>query len=134
MRRAGRIVAALLTLAIGACRGGETGPVAGELVVRVTPPGHGERAVYFRLAGVQNGIAAPPGSGYRVYTTGLPGDTALVIVVAPLGSAIAPGDLLRFSVPDTRRVDHYAAILIQMAGADYRLESAGPDALTVTRP
>lgn len=134
MRRAWLPIAALLFLAGAGCSGNETGPVAGELVVRLTTPSTDDRAVLLRLVGTQTGARAAPGHLYAVYTSGVAGDTAVIAVVAPQSAALAAGDLLRVSVSDSRKVRSYSAILTQVAGADYQLRDVRLYTLVVARP
>jgi hypothetical protein len=135
MRRTPLAVAALFALAGTGwgCRGDETGPAARELVVRVSAPGAGARAMVLRLVGPQTAVAAAQ-SGDRVYSLSVSGDTAFIAVVAARDRTIAAGDLLRLSVPATRDVGGYAATVTQAAGADYQLQDPASYALVVATP
>lgn len=133
MRRAWLVLAAALALAGRGCGDG-TGPVSGELVVRLTTPSSDDRAILLRLSGSQTAIRAAPGRGYAVYSSSAVADTTVIAVVAPQGSALAAGELLRVSVPDTRKAGSYAAIPTQVAGADYQLRDAGQYSLVVAKP
>jgi len=128
------VLAVLLAFAGAGCNGDETGPVAGELVVRLTTPSSDDRALLLRLMGEVTAIHAAPGRPYAVYASSVIGDTAVVAVVAPQSRALSSGDLLRFTVSDTRQVRSYAATLSQVAGADFQLRDLGQYALVVARP
>jgi hypothetical protein len=123
-----------LTLAGGGCSGNETGPVSGELVVRLAAPGNDVRAVLLRLGGTATGIRVAPGRPYVVFTSSPAPDTAVIAVVAPSGQALAAGDLLRVAVPDTRKARSYTATLTQVAGTDFQLRVVGAYALEVRKP
>jgi hypothetical protein len=105
-------------IAVTGCKSAE-GPVAGELEVRLTTPNTDDRAILVRVVGKQTAIAAPSGSTYRVLTAPLGGDTVRVVVIAPVGSHIAAGAMLRLTVPDTRQVDAYSAFALDVASASY---------------
>jgi hypothetical protein len=128
-RRLGAVLAAALAVACS----DSTGPTAGELVVTLagaTPP----RAVQFRLVGPAEAFVAPAGSGIIVYAATVAGDTQAVAVVAPTGSALAPGPIVRVLVPDIGQASRYKATVLQAAGSSYALVSATGYSLTVTRP
>lgn len=120
MRRAFGILGMAAALGAGGCGDG-TGPAAGDLVVRLTTQNTGARAILFRLAGAQSGVSAPSGTNYRVFTASLGGDTALVAVVAPSGSTLAPGALARVSVSDVGAFASYTATPTQVAGTSYAI-------------
>ncbi len=120
-------------LALAACSSSE-GPVAGELEVRLTTPNTDDRAILFRLAGRESGVAVPSGSAYRVLVSPGLGDTVRVLVMAPQGSALAAGAVARVTVPDTRQVASYAAQLVDVASTTYAKRVLTGYALTVVKP
>ncbi len=128
------LAAAALAGWLWTCRGNETGPVSGELVVRLNTSSTSDRALLFRLVGRQTAIAAEPGHGYTTYVSNQAYDTTVIAVVAQRGTALAAGNLVRFSVNDTRQVDSYAAVLMQVAASDYQLRDVRQYALTVEKP
>jgi hypothetical protein len=127
-------LAAVVAVMGAGCRG-EQGPVSGELAVRLVSPRNGDRGVVFLVVGKLHGATAPPGSAYRVFAdTSSARDTARVVVVAPSGSGLAAGEIVRFRVDDTRQVRNYAARVIGLAAADYHLADTSGVSLTVVRP
>lgn len=109
-------------------------PVAGDLEVRLATPNTDDRAILLRVAGKQSAVTAPAGTNYRVLLAPLAGDTVRVVVIAPRGSALAAGALLRLSVPDTRQAASYAAIVLDAASATYAQRPASGYTLTVVKP
>lgn len=134
MRRALCTLALSAALLAAACGGDAGGPKAGELVVNLATPGAGTRAVLFRLVGAQSSIAAATGTSYRVFTTSLGGDTVRVAVVAPRGSSLVAGGLVRLSVPDVGRAGSYTATASEAADAGYALQSTASFVLSVVKP
>ncbi len=128
---AGAVLAAACALAAITCRGGETGPVAGELSLRLSAPGTGDRAILVEVVGAQTAVSRAPGASYSLYSRTLAGDTVRIAVVAPAGSGIAPGELLRIAVPDTRRAGSYTGTVLEVAGPDYATRSATGYSVTV---
>jgi hypothetical protein len=120
-------------IAVAGCKSAE-GPVAGELEVRLTTPNTDDRAILLRVGGKQTVIAAPSGSNYRVLTAPLAGDTVRVVVIAPVGSHLTAGVLLRLTVPDTRQADSYVARALDVASAAYAQRALTGYTLTVVKP
>ena len=110
------------------------GPVAGELEVRLTTPNADDRAVLLRLAGRQSGVTAPSGSGSRVLVAPGLGDTVRVLVIAPQGSHLGAGALVRVTVPDVRQVGAYAARVLDVASTAYAKRATTGYALAVVKP
>ena len=132
-----RTLAALLLagLAAAGC-GGNEGPIAGELEVRLVTPNTDDRALLFRLIGAQTALTAPSGSGYRVlHGASVPtGDTVRVLVIAPQSGHIAAGTILRIGVPDTRKAATYAALVQEVASTAYASRGPSGYLLTVVAP
>lgn len=135
MTRRTLAVALLAGLAAAGC-GGNEGPIAGELEVRLVTPNTDDRAILFRLIGAQTALTAPSGSGYRVFhgAPALTGDTVRVLVVAPQSTRIAAGTILRISVPDTRKAATYAALAQEVASTAYASRGSTGYVLTVVAP
>jgi hypothetical protein len=135
MNRRTFTVALVAVLAAAGC-GGNEGPIAGELEVRLVTPNTDDRAILFRLVGAQTALTAPSGSGYRVLhgAPALTGDTVRVVVIAPQSGHIAAGTILRISVPDTRKAATYAALVQETASTSYTSRPASGYVLTVVAP
>jgi hypothetical protein len=131
-----RVVGALLLAAAAAAAcSGESGPVRGELSVRLATPRNTDRAVLFRIVGAQRGVSAPSGSPYRVLAdTSAVGDTAWIAVIAPQGGGLAPGEIARVAVPDTRKAGDYRPVLSDVAAASYAVGDTAGVSLTVVKP
>lgn len=134
MKRALLAAVAVGTILCAGCRGGETGPVAGDLIVRLTTPSNTDRAILFQLVGKLTAVRPASGSNYRVFSAAMIGDTVRIAVVAPRNSAIGAGELVRFSVPDTRKVGSYTVTVTDVAGADYSIANPGQYSLVIVRP
>ena len=121
-------------LVFAGCSSSSEGPVAGELEVRLTTPNTDDRAVLLRLAGRQSAVTAPSGSTYRVLSAPGLGDTVRVLVMAPQGSSLAAGPLVRVMVPDVRQVSSYAARVLDVASTSYAKRATTGYALAVVKP
>lgn len=110
------------------------GPVAGELDVRLSTPNGDDRAILLRLGGKQDTVTAPAGSGYRVLVSPYLGDTVRVVVIAPRGTVLAPGTILRVTVPDTRQAASYVARVLDVASTSYAQRPMTGYMLTVDKP
>jgi hypothetical protein len=125
----------IVAAAWAAACGGDQGPVAGELAIRLATPRATDRAIAFAVVGLQHGITVPAGSNYRVFSsTGAAGDTTWITVVAPRGGGLAAGELARIAVDDTRRAGSYATILGDVAAADYSVGDTAGVSLRVVKP
>ena len=132
MRKRLLILAAAAAVAAGCSS--EQGPVAGELAVRLATPSSGNRAALFVVIGPAGAVTAPAGSGYRVFTRTTGTDTTRVVAVAPVGSALLAGDLVRIAVNDTRQYKKYSARVLALAASNYfPLDTTGVS-LSVVRP
>ena len=130
MRRA----LAVLALAAAAAAGcSDLGPVAGDLTVRLATSRTGIRAVMFRTIGPQHGVSAGSGSSYRVISD-QSGDTAWIAVIAPQGSVLLAGEIVRLAVPDTRNAGSYKTALTDVAASDYSVGDISGITLTVAKP
>ena len=69
-------------------------------------------------------MTAPTGANYRVLTAPVAGDTVRVLVIAPQGSRLAAGALLRLTVPDVRQAGSYSAPPLDVASATYAQRQA----------
>jgi len=134
VRRAGALVAAALVCAAAGCRN-DQGPRGGELSVRLATPRTGDRAVLFTVVGPQRTVSAPAGSGYRVLSQlSADGDTSHVVVVAPAGSGVVPGEIARVEVPDLNRVGSYVAVLGDVATDAYAVGDTAGVTISIVRP
>jgi len=124
---------AVLAVAAAACSG-ETGPVAGELAIRLSTPRSSDRALMFVLTGRQSGVSAAPASGYGVFASTAAGDSTRIVVVAPAGSGIAAGEVARINVADTRAVGAYSVRLSDVAAANYAAGDTAGISLSVVKP
>ena len=130
-----RALAVLLLAAAAAGCGGNEGPVAGELAVRLITPRGTDRAVLFRVVGPQHGVTAPAGSTYRVFSdTSAIGDTTWVTVIAPASGGLKAGEIARFAVADVRKAGDYRAALSDVAAANYAVGDTAGVSLAVVRP
>lgn len=127
------VLALLGGLAAAGC-GGNEGPTAGELEVRLATPNSDDRAVRFLLGGERTAVTAPAGTNYRVFTAPLSGDTVIVVVVAPQAGHLAAGSLVRLSVPDTRQAASYRTTVQDVAATSYAQRAVAGYSLTVVRP
>ena len=127
-----------LALALAACAascGGEQGPVAGELAVRLVTPRATDRAVAFFVVGRQHGVTVASSSTYRLFSTSsAAGDTTWITIVAPKAGGLAAGELARIAVDDTRRAGSYLVRLSDVAAADYGVGDTAGVSLRVVRP
>jgi hypothetical protein len=127
------VLALLGGLAAAGC-GGNEGPTAGELEVRLATPNSDDRAVRFLLGGERTAVTAPAGTNYRVFTAPRSGDTVIVVVVAPQAGHLAAGALVRLSVPDTRQAASYRTTVQDVAATTYAQRAVTGYALTVVKP
>jgi hypothetical protein len=129
---AGLALAAAVSAA--AC-GGDQGPVAGELSVRLTTPRATDRAIAFFVVGPQHGAAEAAGSSYRLFSaSSAAGDTTWMTVVAPRTGGLAAGEVARIAVDDVRRAGSYVVRLSDVAAADYRVGDTAGVSLRIIKP
>ena len=130
-----RVLLPALLAAAAACRG-ETGPNAGDLAVRLNAARPGDRAIVFVVTGHLHAVSAPAGGvSYRVFAdTSADGDTARVVVVAPVGSGLPAGEIARIRVDDTRKAGSHTARIVDIATAQYAVGDTVGASLTVVRP
>jgi hypothetical protein len=125
-----RVLAALALAAAAACKDTNP-PQAGELIVSATSV-PGARAVLLRINGPVTDAVAAPGTPYRVFATPA-GDTMRVVLIAPTGTTIATGPLLRITVPDAGRASSYSATALQASSPTYTVVPPA-FSFTVLRP
>lgn len=130
MSTRGAFLGLALLGALAGC-GDSSGPVAGELEIRLVSPNADDRAILFQVVGAQTGVTAA--AGQRVFATSLPGDTTRIVVVAPAGGVLS-GAVARLRVTDTRRAGSYAATLTQVAAADYTPRDTTGYRLSIVKP
>ena len=129
------LAALLVAAAVAAGCRDDQGPVSGELAVRLSAPRPADRGIQLVVVGRVRRIAASPGSEYQVFgDTSANGDTAHVVVVAPVGSTLAAGELARILVDDTRQVRGYRAHAVALASSAYLPDDTSGVSLTVARP
>ena len=124
----------VLAAAVAGC-GGHEGPVSGELSVRLTSPRNGDRAMLFRVVGPQRGVTPAAGSSYRVFAdTSAVGDTTWIVVIAPVGTGLASGEIIRLAVNDVRKAGSYRTAVSDIAAADYAVGDTAGVSLLVVKP
>lgn len=126
------LLAAGAAFGAASCGGDTTGPTEptpGVLTVSLeAPPGVTTGAVVLAIGGpgaITN--VSGPAPGHHVYSR-----AATSGVKVGVFGTIAPGALVRFSVPDTREADAYTATLIEAAGTDNALKSLTGYALRIS--
>jgi hypothetical protein len=130
-----RHVVVVLALAAAVAGCSDQGPVAGELSVRLTTSRTTDRAVLFKVVGKLHGVTAGTGASYRIISdTSATGDTAWVAVITPQGTGLAPGEIARITVPDTRMAGSYQISLTEAAASDYSVGTFSGITLTVVKP
>jgi hypothetical protein len=130
-----RHVVVVLALAAAVAGCSDQGPVAGELSVRLTTSRTTDRAVLFKVVGKLHGVTAGTGASYRIISdTSATGDTAWVAVITPQGTGLAPGEIARITVPDTRVAGSYQISLTEAAASDYSVGTFSGITLTVVKP
>lgn len=112
VRRLACLGAALAVLAGAGCSGDDaTGPEPGTLALTLASPHADDAALVVSVNGP--GIEAVEAATDRVYIHVVDEGTARTVVV--VAEALAPGVILRVSVPDIGAVDGYTATLLQAA-------------------
>jgi hypothetical protein len=118
--RRGLAVAALAVAFVAGCDDGPSGPVPGELVVRLETPNATDRAVMLSITGP----AAPSAvvaarAGDVVYS-----EAAGTTVKAAVFGRLASGDLLRLSVADVKQSRSYAVTVVEAADSTNALRAS----------
>lgn len=127
-----RVLLALSAAVLVAAACGEpSGPRAGDLIVSASAP-TAARALVVRVTGQVTSAAAPAGSSYRVFSSTL-ADTTKIVVIAPTGTTLGAGALVRLSVSNTGNAAKYIAQVIQASGGANQLISVSIP-LAVTKP
>jgi len=110
-----RALAALLLAIAPACGGDGPGPTdqpePGVVRASLTTPNTTDGALLIRIVGELSNLEAV--GGYRVASTAAGTTTRLVLT-----GNLAGGDLLRFSVPDKRKISSYLVVVEQVAARD----------------
>jgi len=126
---------ALVVAAWAAACGGDQGPVAGELSIRLATLRSTDRAIAFAVVGPQHGATAAAGSSYRLFSSSSSvGDTTWITIVAPKPGALVAGEVARIAVDDTRRFGSYLIRLSDVAAADYSVGDTAGVSLRVVKP
>lgn len=127
-------VLAVAAAAVFGCKG-DQGPVAGELSVRLATPRNTDRAILFRVIGLQRGVTAGTGTTYRVLSdTSAAGDTSWIAVITPQGTGLAAGEIARLAVADVGKAGDYRIVVSDVAAADYSVGDTSGVSLSVVRP
>jgi len=121
------VLAAVVAMGI-TCKDG-TGPVAGELNVRLTSPNSGaDSAIVLTIVGPRALTSATPGPGLRLFQQPLGGTTTRFALVGRLN---AGATILTIGVDNVNAVSQYAGTIQEVARPDYELRTLGGYALTV---
>lgn len=123
------VLAPVVVLGTLSCGDDGTGPRAGTLEIRLGTPNAGaDGAILLTVTGpvAPAGVSAP--GGLRVFTDSL-GTTTTFAVTGTLPA----GAIARLQVEDVGRAGEYAAVIRQVAAADYTLRPLAGYSLTVAR-
>jgi hypothetical protein len=129
MSRQARLLLAIAVAGALSCGDDATGPRAGTLDVRLATPHAGaDGAILFTVTGpvAPIGVSAP--GGLRVFSDA-PGTTTTLAVTGTLSATT----IARIQVEDVGRAGEYAAVIQQVAAADYTLRPLAGYSLTVAR-
>lgn len=112
-----------LALLAAACGGGDPGPTdepqPGHLRATLTTPNASDGALLVRIVGELSNLEAV--GGYRIASAVTGTTTRLVLT-----GNVTGGDVLRFAVPDVRKLGSYLIIVDQVAARDtYALLDTG---------
>jgi len=128
-----RSLGVALVAALAACNDTPTAPTFIHLSVQVQSVGSNDRAMLLELAGTDtsakiNGVVAPPGGVYHVFTQLRSAILWRVIVTGP----IANGVVVELEVPKKATADLYRGTILDVADASFAEVTPGARALTVT--
>ena len=133
MKRLFTTVALAAVVAVGlTCGGDGTGPVAGNLNVRLTSPNSGaDSAIVFTITSPAALTSATPGAGLRLFAQPL-GGTATRFALT--GQLTTNTTILTIGVANVNAVGQYAGTIQGVAQGNYALRALlGGYALTVIR-
>jgi hypothetical protein len=124
-------LAALVALALR-CGGDGTGPVAGNLSVRLTSPNSGaDSAIVLTITGPAALTGVTPGAGLRLFAQPVGGTTTRFALTGQLTTNTT---ILTIGVANVNAVGQYSGTIQGVAQANYALRALpGGYALTVSR-
>lgn len=118
-RRLATVALLAVTGLLAGCDKGPSGPVPGELVIRLETPNATDRAVMISITGpVAPGAVSAARAGDVVYS-----ETVGTTVKAAVFGRLASGDLLRLSVADVKQSRSYAATVVEAADSTNALRA-----------
>ena len=123
------VLAPVVVLGTLSCGDDGTGPRAGTLEIRLGTPNAGaDGAILLTVTGpaAPVGVSAP--GGLRVFT-----DSLGTITTFAVTGTLPAGAIARLQVEDVGRAGEYAAVIRQVAAADYTLRPLAGYSLTVAR-
>ena len=116
-------------LGVLACGDDGTGPRAGTLAIRLgTPHAGADGAILFTVAGPVAPAGASAPTGLRVFYDSLGATTTFAVT-----GTLPAGTIARIQVEDVGRAGEYAAVIQQVAAADYTMRQLAGYTLTVAR-
>jgi hypothetical protein len=118
---------------IAAACGKDAAPLPGELAVRHTAQ-QPARAMVLTITGPEVATPGDAASAYQIAAVQLSPTSWRVLVVAPQGTTLQDGQVVRFSVPDVNAAGSYSATVVQVAGAGYALQNPSQYSLSIVRP
>ncbi|HET7791577.1 MAG TPA: hypothetical protein VFK78_12355 [Gemmatimonadales bacterium] len=133
MTRGVRMLLAALALAgVAGCKSdGISGPVSGNLKIKLTTPNVGDGAVMFTLTGPVAITDTASGASARVFAGPLGGLTTKFIVTGTLANGAT---IMTVGVVDVNKVAEYTATIQQVAvSSDHSLRALSGYKLSVTR-
>lgn len=132
MKRVFAVAALAAVVAAGlACPKDGTGPVAGELSVRLTSPNSGaDSAIVLTIVGPRALTSATAGPGLRLFQQPLGGTTTRFALVGQLN---AGATILTIGVENVNAVSQYTGTIQGVARPNFELRSLGGYALTIIR-
>ena len=129
MSRVARILLALVLAGALSCGDDATGPRAGVLEIRLATPNAGaDGAILFTVVGPAAPSSASAPAGLRVFYDSLRATTTFAVT-----GALPVGPIVRIEVEDVGRAGQYAAVIQQVAAADYTLRAPTGYSLTIAR-
>lgn len=131
-RLIGMLAIAVVALTGLSCGGGTSGPVAGNLTVRLVSPNSGaDSAIVITITGPAALTSATPGTGLRLFQQPLGGVTTRFALVGQLNNAAT---ILTIGVANVNAVSQYTASVDGVALPNYQLRTVpGGYALAIIR-